>query len=220
MTRERGLTAREKARHGARLPAAERRDAILQAALRVFCSGSYTGTTTAEIAREAGVTEPVIYRHFASKRALWLACMDEAWAQFRAAHERKVALLGEEREVDAFGQALDEMRRARVLLASLWMQGVTEASEDTELQRHVRGHMRAAHEFVADGIRSVQACGRIPEDRDPDAEAWIMIGGALLTAVADRLGGVLSRDDLESIRVQRFRWLLGDDAVAAVRTAP
>ena len=47
-----------------------------------------------------------------------------------------------------------------------------------------------------------------------------MIGGALLTAVADRLGGVLTRDDFESIRQQRFRWLLGEDAAAAVRTAP
>ena len=47
-----------------------------------------------------------------------------------------------------------------------------------------------------------------------------MIAGALLTAVADRLGGMLTRDDLEAIRVQRFRWLLGDDAEAAVKTAP
>jgi AcrR family transcriptional regulator len=217
---ERGLTTRGKARHGTRLPAPERREAILAAALRVFCSGSYTGTTTAEIAREAGVSEPVIYRHFASKRALWLACMDEAWARFHVAHEKKLAALGQERGIDAFGPALDEMRRARVLLASLWIQGVTEASEDAEIQRHVRRHMRAAHDFVADGMRQGQSCGRIPGDRDPDAEAWIMIAGALLTAVADRLGGVLTREDFEAIRVQRFRWLLGDDAEAAIRTAP
>ncbi len=212
MSRERGLTTRGKVRHGARLPAPARREAILDVALRVFCSGSYTGTTTAEIAREAGVTEPVIYRHFASKRALWLACMDEAWARFRAAHELKIAALGEGQGVDAFGQTLDEMRRARVQLASLWIQGVTEASEDAEIQRHVRRHMRAAHDFVADGIRQGQACEQIVADRDPDAEAWIMIGGALLTAVADRLGGVLGRDELEAIRVQRFRWLLGPEA--------
>jgi AcrR family transcriptional regulator len=217
---KRGLTARGKARHAGRLPAPERREAILDAALRVFCSGSYAGTTTAEIAAEAGVTEPVIYRHFASKRALWLACVDEAWARFRVAHDKKLLALGEERGIDAFGQALDEMRRTRVLLASLWMQGVTEASEDAEIQRHVRRHMRTAHDFVAAGVRQSQECGRIPDDRDPEAEAWIMIGGALLTAVADRLGGVLTREDFESIRQQRFRWLLGEDAAAAVRTAP
>ena len=52
-----------------RLPAAERKAAVLDCACGIFSSGSYRGTTTAEIAREAGVTEPVLYRHFASKRA-------------------------------------------------------------------------------------------------------------------------------------------------------
>ena len=56
-----------------RLPAEERREEIIRAALRVFTATSYAGATTAEIAREAGVTEPILYRHFASKRALWLA---------------------------------------------------------------------------------------------------------------------------------------------------
>jgi AcrR family transcriptional regulator len=212
--RERGVTERGKARHRGRLSAPARREAVLEVALRVFSRGSYTGTTTAEIAREAGVTEPVIYRHFPSKRALWLACVDEAWRRFQAAHERKVASLGVGQDVDAFGLALDEMRRARVLLASLWIQGVTEAPEDAEIQRHVRRHMRAAHDFVADGIRQGQACGKIAADRDPGAEAWIMIGGALLTAVADRLGGVLGREELEAIRVQRFRWLLEEGSAA------
>jgi TetR/AcrR family transcriptional regulator len=63
-----------------RLPAAERRQAILEAALGVFSQGSYAGATTAQIAREAGVSEPVLYRHFASKRDLYFACLDEAWA--------------------------------------------------------------------------------------------------------------------------------------------
>ena len=54
-------------RHAARrLPAGERREAIVRAALKVFTSTSYAGATTAEIAREAGVAEPVLYRHFAS----------------------------------------------------------------------------------------------------------------------------------------------------------
>ena len=56
-----------------RLPAAERRQSLLEAALPIFAAGSYRGVTTAEIARAAGVSEPVLYRHFPSKRALYLA---------------------------------------------------------------------------------------------------------------------------------------------------
>ena len=65
----------------------ERRAAIVAAALQVFGSGSYAGSTTAEIARAAGVSEPIIYRHFPSKRELWFACLDEAWRELRAAIE-------------------------------------------------------------------------------------------------------------------------------------
>ena len=74
-----------------RLPAGQRREAILRAALKVFTSTSYVGATTAEIAREAGVTEPVLYRHFASKRDLWLACLDVAWEETRLMLQEKIA---------------------------------------------------------------------------------------------------------------------------------
>jgi AcrR family transcriptional regulator len=53
-----------------RLPAAQRRQALIETAQRVFSEGTYRGTTTAEIARAAGVSEPILYRHFASKRDL------------------------------------------------------------------------------------------------------------------------------------------------------
>ena len=66
-----------------RLPAAERRAAVVDAALRVFGAGTYSGATTAEIAREAGVTEPILYRHFGSKRDLYIACLDEMWRRLR-----------------------------------------------------------------------------------------------------------------------------------------
>ena len=85
---ERGLTKHGRARHaGERLPAAERRAAVLEAALEFFSTTSYSSATTAEIARAAGISEPILYRHFASKRDLWLACLDAAWAEVRSAIE-------------------------------------------------------------------------------------------------------------------------------------
>ena len=53
-----------------RLPAEERKAVVLDCACGIFSTGSYRGTTTAEIARKAGVTEPILYRHFDSKRDL------------------------------------------------------------------------------------------------------------------------------------------------------
>ena len=70
-----------------RLTADARRLAVLDTACRVFSKSSYRGATTAEIAREAGISEPILYRHFGSKRDLYLACLDEAWRSFREGSE-------------------------------------------------------------------------------------------------------------------------------------
>lgn len=60
-----------------RLPAAERRTQILQVALHEFASKGYHGTSMNDVAASAGVTKPVLYQHFDSKRALYLALIDE-----------------------------------------------------------------------------------------------------------------------------------------------
>src|ERR671936_1737727 len=94
-----------------RLPAAERRSAIIEAALRVFSEGSYAGATTAEIAREAGVSEPLLYRHFSSKRELYFACLDEAWRRIRSRLEAKIQVLGPARAwQDMRASAMREMK--------------------------------------------------------------------------------------------------------------
>jgi AcrR family transcriptional regulator len=198
-----------------RLPAEERRRAIVQAALRVFASGSYAGSTTAEIAREAGVSEPVLYRHFGSKRELWAACLDAAWEELRDALDTLVdtTLALPRHEVVARGATPLPPAGARwkkALLPNLWMQGITEAADDREIRRHVARHMRAVHDHAAARLRDAQAAGIVPADRDPDAEAWVIIAGGLLRSVADRLGGLLDDDDLEAIKRERLRWILGD----------
>lgn len=194
---------------GSRLPAAERRQELLDAALRVFAAGSYAGATTAGIAREAGVSEPILYRHFESKRDLYLACLDEAWQRVRERVEDAVAELGAAEGWRATGPAT--MRELKVVVPSLWMQAITEAGEDEEIRRHVRRHMREVHDFFAGLLRRVQAEGGVHADRDPDVEAWIFVAGSLLVSIADRLGGPLRAEDFEAIKRERLRWLTGSD---------
>ncbi len=191
-----------------RLPAAERRRAIVDAALRVFSEGSYAGATTAHIAREAGVSEPILYRHFESKRELYAACLDEAWERIRSKIDERIEELGPAEGWRDLGPTT--MREMKVLVPSLWMQAITEAGQDPDIRRHVRAHMREVHDYFADVVRRVQADGGIRPDRDPDVEAWIFVAGTLLVSVADRLGGLLGPDDFEAIKAERHRWLTGD----------
>lgn len=58
-----------------RKTAEERRQDILEAALKIFTNKGYNGSTTAEIARAAGVAEGTIFRHFATKKELLIAVL-------------------------------------------------------------------------------------------------------------------------------------------------
>ena len=174
---------------GRRLPAAERRLELVETAIRVFSEGSYRGTTTAEIARAAGVSEPILYRHFASKRDLYLAALDHVWAQARAAWE---AALADEADVlaalDAMGRGHFAVRDCKHQLAELWVQALSEATEDPELRKYLRRHMREVHDFFAGLIRRGQEEGVLHADRDVDAEAWIFLAGGILGMVGRRVG--------------------------------
>jgi len=188
-----------------RLTADERRQAVLDTACRVFSRSSYRGATTAEIAREAGISEPILYRHFGSKRDLYLACLDEAWATFRAIAEDAIAA-DPDRCLGAIGDAyMAKGKKLRVI--DLWIQALNEASEDKVIAAAVRRQIREVHDFFADVIRDGQRRGVIVADRDPVAEAWIFVAGGLLATIDSRLGGLLG-DDLLRVRDARRAWMM------------
>ena len=187
-----------------RLTAVERRQAVLDTACRVFSRSSYRGATTAEIAREAGITEPILYRHFGSKRDLYLACLDEAWRSFREVAER--ALMDD--PVGCLGAIADAYmaKKTRIRLVDLWIQALNEASEDATIAKAVKQQIREVHDFFAELIRRGQEAGVVHADRDPVAEAWIFVAGGLLATIDHRLGGLLG-PDLERVRASRRAYM-------------
>ncbi len=190
-----------------RLSAEERRQAVLEAACREFTRSSYRGTTTADIAQAAGISEPILYRHFGSKRDLYLACLDEAWRRFRELGEEAIA--SDPRH--CLGAVADAYMasKARIRLVDLWIQALSVSPDDAVIAKALRRQIREVHAFFADLMRRGQAEGVVAADRDPDAEAWIFVASGLLATVDHRLGGLLG-DDLALVRRERRRWLLTD----------
>ena len=66
-----------KATQGARLPASDRRIQLLEVARERFGEDGYTATSMNVIAEAAGVTKPVLYQHFESKRHLFRELLTE-----------------------------------------------------------------------------------------------------------------------------------------------
>ena len=61
---------------GGRMAGEERRLQILRVAVRLFSGRGFRGTTTKEIAQAAGVSEAMVFRHFATKEELYAAILD------------------------------------------------------------------------------------------------------------------------------------------------
>src|SRR3982751_2999385 len=75
-----------------RMAGEERRQQIVRIAMRLFSQRGFRGTTTREIAQAAGISEAMVFRHFATKEELYAAILD-----FKACAEG----LGDPREVVA-----------------------------------------------------------------------------------------------------------------------
>jgi AcrR family transcriptional regulator len=85
-----------------RLPAARRRRQLLEVALEVFAREGFYGTSMDEVAEAAGVTKPVLYQHFGSKRLLYLELLDDVGTQLLEEITKAVASAeGPRRQVEA-----------------------------------------------------------------------------------------------------------------------
>ncbi|GIF07823.1 TetR/AcrR family transcriptional regulator [Actinoplanes siamensis] len=126
-----------------RLTASERQEQIVQAALTAFAQGGYAGTSTDQVARLSGVSQPYVIRIFGSKQELFLATLRFASkrieATWRAAAEREPTLAG-------LGGAYEDLLAERELLVVL-LHGFA-ASEDPAVGDAVRASYGSLYDTV------------------------------------------------------------------------
>src|ERR1700722_15370564 len=100
-----------------RVPASERPDALIEAAIHEFAHGGLHGTPVGRIARRVGVAQPYVFSLFGSKRELFLAAVERCFEQIaevftRGAAEFDPAIALPDADVlQAMGNAYVEMLR-------------------------------------------------------------------------------------------------------------
>lgn len=121
-----------------RLSAAERKDDVLEAAIVAFAGHGLEGTSTEDIARRAGISQPYLFRLFGTKKELFIAsvrrCFRETLELFQRAAEGK---RGEE-ALRAIGEAYQELLRSDRTRLRMQMQSYAAAAEDAEVRDVVR----------------------------------------------------------------------------------
>ena len=103
-----------------RLTADERRAEVVEAAVVAFGRGGYAGTSTEEIARLAGVSQPYLFRLFGTKQELFLAAVGRAFDRiegaFSEAAKHPVLVEGGDPVLAAMGHAYGDLLEDRWLL--------------------------------------------------------------------------------------------------------
>lgn len=145
-----------------RLSLAQRRRQLIDAARRVFAERGFRGATTRQIAAAAGVTEALIFQHFADKDALYAAILDE-----EAADPQTDRWLADLESARASG---DDLAVLRTLYAGLIEHHerdpdllrliVFSALEDHPLAQHVHARATRLYTFLERFILDGQRCGR------------------------------------------------------------
>jgi AcrR family transcriptional regulator len=187
-------------RSGKRAPkqAAEvRRETVLDAAIRVFARTSYRAAGTAEIAREAGIAEPTIYRHFDSKRALYLAALERNGElvvdTFRDIAERTTSA---QAAMSAMGEWYVENVITDPDHVRLRERALAE-TDDEEVRTILRRTYEDVRDIVAGVIRRGQAQGMFVTDIAPETAAWMFIAVGKVLDQA-RLIGLSTEEALRS----------------------
>ena len=131
---------------GPRMPAEQRRELVLGEAMAAFAAHGYAGTSTEEVARRAGISQPYLFRLFPTKKALFLALVERC---FRRVRDEFAAAAGErtgEEALAAMADAYEVLLDDRILLL-LQMQAYA-ACEDPEIRDATRTGFRKLWELI------------------------------------------------------------------------
>jgi AcrR family transcriptional regulator len=131
----------------ARKSAEERREEIVEIAFRHFAEGGYHGTSTEAIAREAGISQPYLFRLFKTKKVLFLACVDRCYAEVGDVFRTAAARIGDEEWMVVLGHAYEQTLLHDPQALRFQMQAYV--TSDPEIRAHVRAGYIGLTELVA-----------------------------------------------------------------------
>ena len=184
------------------------RERILSVAIRSFSDLGYEGTTTAGVARDAGVTQPLVHHHFGSKEGLWRAAMD-------ALFSNAARII----DLPADGSPRDQLlaiteRFIRLVAANPAVTRVIAregAAPSPRLTYLVDRYLREPFHRVVEAVRAGQRAGLVVRDIRPDLLLFLILGaGSHLFDVT-----ALAR---ESLATDARAASTQEDFVALVRT--
>jgi AcrR family transcriptional regulator len=128
------------------MPAAERREMVLEAAVAEFAAHGLAGTSTEDVARQAGISQPYLFRLFPTKKALFLALVDRCFRRVEDTFVTAAADHTGDQALDAMADAYERLLDDRTMLL-LQMQAYA-ACDDPEIREVTRAGYKKLWELT------------------------------------------------------------------------
>jgi AcrR family transcriptional regulator len=163
----------------ARMRKADRKRQLLTHAKQLFVTYGYQDTTTEKIARAAGVSEPMLYRHFENKRALFLEVLQEIrQATLERWQTETAGLTDPLTKLHAIADMYLGSTREHAVEFRIMHRTLVE-TDDPEITAFLRAFYLDSETLLAQIIGAGQQAGVFRRSLDPRVGAWELIRTAL-----------------------------------------
>jgi len=166
---------------------ADKRQRILEAAIRVFADNGYHGARVGDIAEDAGVAHGLLYHYFASKEDVLRTIFVENWGQllvrFRAVEESDESAA---EKLEGFAKILLRTWRNDPALVTVMVREVARSQHVQDQVVEVREAFAILERVIEEG----QAAGEFRRDVNARFASWIVYGGLEEVLTGWVLGGL------------------------------
>jgi AcrR family transcriptional regulator len=158
-----------------RLKAPQRREQLMEVATKLFARNGYEATTTAAIALAAGVTEPILYRHFKSKQELFVAIVKAV--SDRTMKHWEDLVRGVDDPTEQFRRIAADLPQHMEKLADAYhvLHGALATSRDKKVLAVMKEHYLQIEKFFVKVIQDGQKTGVFRKNMQARAAAWTLI---------------------------------------------
>jgi len=155
-----------------RRSAQQRRRLILQSAQAVFAANNYARVGTADLAKAAGISEPALYRYFASKKDLFISTIQDSGLRLLEVWERLAMEVVNPLDIIwAIGLGYYDHLRSRSPVMKLLFQAISEA-DDPDIRRALHENFASLIRFLMENIEEAKRRRLIRQDVDTVVAAW------------------------------------------------
>ncbi len=166
-----------------RVPASERRDSLVEAAVHEFARGGFHGTPVDHIARKVGVAQPYVFSLFGSKRELFMAAVQRGFERIAERFEAVAAefdpatALPDTDVLGAMGDAYKELLESDRDYLMLQLQSYAACDDEV-----IRERVRAQYAWLMGRVRELSGA---EEERINDffrSGMWLNVAAAMRVA--------------------------------------